>query len=139
MGITTLGRLAATDIQKLQDRFGRNGYWMWKAANGTDEEPVEPRGDHVSLSSETTLESFTRDGDEILKILFSLANEIHQRAAEHGYAYRTVGVKLVRTDFSVETRESTFDGAKNDKNSITSIVPMLLEKFSLSDKEPSIR
>src|SRR4029078_3736657 len=128
-----------TDVQKLQERFGKNGMWMWKVANGIDDEPVQPRGDHVSISTETTLESFTRDKAQIQRLLLSLVDEIHQRAIEYGYSFRTVGVKLVRTDFSIETRETTFNDAKNDNDTMSSTVLALVEKFSLSNKEPAIR
>jgi DNA polymerase IV (archaeal DinB-like DNA polymerase) len=140
MGITTLGQLASADVQKLQERFGKNGYWMWRVANGTDGEPVQPRGDHVSISTESTLESFTRDKEKIRSLLFSLADEIYERAAiQHGYTFRTVGVKLVRTDFTVETRETTFAEQQDGKNSITSVIAPLLEKFTLSKEEAAVR
>ena len=51
IGIDTLGQLAKADVQKLKERFGKNGYWMWKVANGTDDEVVAPRTDNVSLST----------------------------------------------------------------------------------------
>lgn len=140
MGITTLGQLAAADVQTLQDRFGKNGLWMWKVANGSDFEPVQPRGDHVSISTETTLETYTRDRDEINKMLLSMADEIHKRAVvEHGYSFRTVGLKLVRTDFTIETRETSLAEKRNDKETIISVVRPLLERFSFSHKEAAIR
>src|SRR5919106_740763 len=51
IGFDTLGQLAKADVQKLKERFGKNGYWMWKVANGTDDEIVAPRTDNVSLST----------------------------------------------------------------------------------------
>ena len=119
--------------------FGKNGYWMWKVANGADDESVTPRGDHVSLSTETTLGSFTRDKEQIRGILRSLVDEIYQRATDYGYSFRTVGVKLVKTDFSIEARETTFSEPKDDKKSIASVIDPLLEKFVLSDNKPVIR
>ncbi len=139
MGITTLGQLANADVLQLKSRFGKNGHWMWKVANGTDDEPVTPRGDHVSISTETTLESFTRSKEEIRDIVHSLVNEIHERALHHGYSFRTVGVKLVRTDFSVATREMTYPEPQHEKLSIESAVEPLLDKFTLSDKVAAIR
>lgn len=140
MGITTLGELAAADVQTLQDRFGKNGLWMWKAANGSDFEPVRPRGDHVSVSTETTLETYTRDRNEIHKMLSSMADELYERAVmEHGYSFRTIGLKLVRTDFTVETRETSLAEKRNDKEAIISVMRPLLERFSFSHKEAAVR
>lgn len=138
MGIETLGQLANTDVQKLTGRFGKNGYWMWNVANGTDDEPVVPREDHVSLSTEYTLDVFAKDRQAILGFLNELVDEIHQRAKRRGYWFRTVGVKLVRTDFTTETREVSFDEFRNDRQSISSAIEPLLDRFSFDDR-PAVR
>ena len=139
MAIHTLGELANTDVQKLIGRFGKNGFWMWKVANGTDHEPVEPREDHVSLSTEATLDSFTRDRQIILNNLVDLVDELYERAQKRGYLFRTVGIKLVRTDFSIESREHTYQELQGSRESISNLIKDLLAKFTLSDDRPAIR
>jgi DNA polymerase IV (DinB-like DNA polymerase) len=138
MGVSTLGQLAKTDAKRLADRFGKNGYWMWKVANGLDDEPVVQRGDHVSVSTETTLEAFTLDKQEVSRMLHELVGDIYRRAAKHGYSFRTVGVKLVRTDFAIETREITFPDYQNSQESISSVIDKLVEKFEFT-RQPAIR
>ena len=70
MKINTIGQLAKIDVQILIQRFGKKiGTWMWQVSNGIENEPVIPRGNHISLSSESTIESFTRDRQEIEKLL----------------------------------------------------------------------
>jgi DNA polymerase IV (DinB-like DNA polymerase) len=133
MGIVTLGQLANADVQNLRARFGKNGQWMWKVANGTDDEAILPRGDHVSLSAEYTLDEFTKDKAKILSHLHGLVDELHSRATKRGYVFRTVGVKLVRTDFSVETRETSFEEFQSTRDSISSLIAHLLNRFSLAD------
>ncbi len=64
-GIETLGQLATYDVQKLIQEFGINGKWMWNVANGIYEEPVIPRGDHISIGTESTLVRHTRNKDKI--------------------------------------------------------------------------
>jgi DNA polymerase IV (DinB-like DNA polymerase) len=136
MKIMTLGQLADADVQMLKKRFGKNGYWMWKVANGTDDEPIHPRGDHVSLSTEYTLSKFTRDRIKLQEFLQELVDELHGRAERRGYIFRTVGIKLVRTDFSVETREISFDEFQSSRESISSVIGSLLDRFSLLE-DPS--
>ncbi len=133
MGILTLGQLAKADVHKLKERFGKNGQWMWKVANGTDDDPVTPRGDHVSLSTENTLDKFTKDKEEIISLLQELVPELYERAQKRGYMFRTVGVKLVKTDFSVETREISFDEFQSSPESISSQIEYLVAKFSMLD------
>jgi DNA polymerase IV (archaeal DinB-like DNA polymerase) len=139
MGINTLGQLGKADVQKLIERFGKNGYWMWKVANGTDDDIVAPRTDNVSLSTEYTLDTYTRDKEKIHRHLDELVDEIYQRVREHGYLFRTVGIKLVRTNFSVETRVTTFEEFRNDNEIISSAIGRLLDKFELSENRPPVR
>jgi DNA polymerase IV (archaeal DinB-like DNA polymerase) len=139
MEIQTLGQLAKADVQILRERFGKNGHWMWKVANGTDGEIVSPRTDNVSLSTENTLDAYTRDKEKIQKDLDGLVNEIYQRVRGQGYLFRTVGIKLVRTNFSVETRVTTFEEFRDDNDSISSAIGKLLDKFDLSENRPPVR
>jgi DNA polymerase IV (DinB-like DNA polymerase) len=46
-----------------------------------------------------------------------------------------VGIKLVRTDFSIETRETSYDSHKNDRKSIESAIDKLLDRFNLTKNE----
>jgi DNA polymerase IV (DinB-like DNA polymerase) len=139
MSIDTLGQLAKADVQKLKEQFGKNGYWMWKVANGTDDEIVAPRADNVSLSTENTLAVYTRDKEKIHGVLVELVDELFQRVREEGYLFRTVGIKLVRTNFSVETRVTTFGEFRNDSESISSVLGRLLDKFEISENKPPVR
>ena len=131
MRIETIGQLAKYDVQKLIEKFGKkNGIWMWHVANGRDYEPVMPREDHVSLSTEQTLESFTGNREMILKSLNQLVDEIYERIRRQRYEFKTVGVKLVRSDFSIETRETSFSNFQNKRESIASVIEGLLDRFS---------
>jgi DNA polymerase IV (DinB-like DNA polymerase) len=139
MGIETIGKLAACDVQKLTERFGRNGLWMWRVANGSDDEAVQPREEHVSLSTEHTLDEFTRDKDRILVYLNELVDEIYDRLVRRGYMFRTVGVKLVRADFTIETRETSFQDLQAKRESISSVIEQLLGRFSFDDSVQAVR
>jgi DNA polymerase IV (DinB-like DNA polymerase) len=134
MGTETIGQLAKHDVQKLIEKFGKkNGIWMWRVANGRDDEAVMPREDHISLSTEQTLDSFTGNKETILKYLNQLVDEIYERIRRQGYEFKTVGVKLVRSDFSIETRETSFSNFQNKRESIASVIEGLLDRFSFVD------
>jgi DNA polymerase IV (archaeal DinB-like DNA polymerase) len=130
MGIETIGQLAKTDVQTLVYRFGNKvGIRMWKIAKGQDEAPVRPRGDHVSLSTEHTLHSFTTDQEELLAHLNALIDELYSRIQKRGYRFRTVGVRLVHADFTVETRERSYSRHQDTIQCISDAIPGLLQKF----------
>ena len=139
MGIETIGQLSNSNIQKLSDKFGkRQALWMWQIANGKENEPVIPRENNLSLSTEETLLKPLISKKDILNILVNdMADDIHERVRRKGYEFKTVGIKLVRTNFSIETREITFSSYKKDKESITSVMGTLLNRFSLDDDDDS--
>ncbi|HZD35101.1 MAG TPA: DNA polymerase IV [Nitrososphaeraceae archaeon] len=130
MGINTIGQLARTDVQTLVHRFGnKNGIRMWKIANGLDEDPVHPRGEHNSLSAEYTLPDFTKDQQMLLVYFDALTDELFRRIQKRGYQFRTVGIKLVHADFVVETRERSYQHYQGNRQSISDVLPSLLRKF----------
>jgi len=139
MGIDTLGQLAKADVKKLIEKFGVNGQWMWDVANGRDQELVMPRGDHISISTESTLDRHTSNKAKIVEMLYDLVDEIHERAQRNDYLFRTIGVKLVRADFTIETRETSYENFQTTRESISSAIETLAERFSYSDDMPSIR
>ncbi|WP_337861843.1 DNA polymerase IV [Nitrososphaera sp.] len=135
MGVETIGQLAACDVQRLAALFGKNmGVWMWHVATGADDEPVQPRDDHVSVSTEHSLELHARSRDEVIAHLHGLVDELYSRIARKGYMFRTVGVKLVRSDFATESREVSFQGAKAGREAIASAIPVLADRFSYDGK-----
>jgi DNA polymerase IV (DinB-like DNA polymerase) len=134
MNINTIGQLANTDVQFLIERFGKKiGTWMWQVGNGENNDPVIPRGEHISLSSESTLESFTLNRQIIKQSLYELVDELFERIDQNKYQFRTVGIKLVRTDYSIETREKSYTNYQHEKKSIESIIEELLNKFNLEE------
>jgi len=139
MGIDTLGQLAKADVKKLVEKFGVNGQWMWDVANGRDEELVMPRGDHISISTETTLDRHTSNKAKIVEMLYELVDEMHERAKRSDYLFRTIGVKLVRADFTIETRETSYENFQTTRESISSVIETLAERFSYLDDKPPIR
>ena len=139
MEIDTLGQLAKADVKKLVEKFGVNGQWMWDVANGRDEELVIPRGDHISISTETTLDRHTSNKAKVVEILYDLVDEIFERAIRSDYLFRTIGVKLVRADFTIETRETSYENFQAARESISSVIETLADRFSYLDDKPPIR
>jgi DNA polymerase IV (archaeal DinB-like DNA polymerase) len=62
-----------------------------------------------------------------------LVDEVYERIKRHGYMFRTVGVKLVRSDFSIETREISFSNLRNDRDSIASVLEELVDRFRFNN------
>ena len=136
MSIQTIGQLAKCDVQKLMDRFGKKiGLWMWQVANGRDTDIVTPREDNMSISTEETLDRATSDKKKIIQHLNGLVDEVYQRVRRQGYEFRTVGIKLVKSDFSIETREVSFSNYRIDRGSIALVLEGLVDRFSFNNKD----
>jgi len=135
IGIETIGQLSDSNIQKLSDKFGKKqALWMWQIANGKENEPVIPRENNLSLSTEETLLKPLINKKDILNILVNdMTDDIYERIRRKGYEFKTVGIKLVRTNFSIETREITFSSYQKNKESISSVMGTLLDRFSFND------
>ena len=105
IGIETIGQLADSNIQKLTDKFGKKqALWMWQIANGKENELVIPRENNLSLSTEETLLKPLLNKYDILNILVNdMTDNIYERVRRKGYEFKTVGIKLVRSNFAIET------------------------------------
>jgi DNA polymerase IV (DinB-like DNA polymerase) len=53
--------------------------------------------------------------------------------------FRTVGVKIMRADFTIETREVSFQELQARRESISSVIGPLLGRFSFGDSTPLVR
>jgi len=139
IGIETIGQLADSNIQKLTDKFGKKqALWMWQIANGKENELVIPRENNLSLSTEETLLKPLLNKYDILNILVNdMTDNIYERVRRKGYEFKTVGIKLVRSNFSIETREITFPSYQRNKESISSVMGTLLNRFKFKDDDSS--
>ncbi len=100
MGIQTIGDLAKTPLPFLKRKFGKQGVLLWEYANGIDNSEVvyqteKPKG----VGNSTTLPIDIANIDELLKILFSLTEQV---------AYRLRKEDMLATIVSVQLRSSTF-------------------------------
>jgi len=72
-------------------------------------------------------------------MLNELVDELFERVTRRGYHFKTVAVKIVRSDFSIETREISYSNFQLRKESIASVIEALLDRFSFDDGTARIR
>jgi DNA polymerase IV (DinB-like DNA polymerase) len=129
MGITTAGELAGADREVLSRAFGERGRTIHDHARGVDPRPVEPRGDPKSLNSESAFTEATDDFQRILERARELAEDVCDRAESEGALYKTIGVKVVRPPFDVNTRAWSLSGPVQDRELVQETARDLLEEF----------
>jgi DNA polymerase IV len=108
IGVDTIGQLAATPLDTLQEMFGSShGEFLYQASHGIDDRPVVTHWEPKSRSREVTFQRDTADWQELAKTLAALSREVADELKEKGYRGRTVTIKLRFSDFETHTREKT--------------------------------
>jgi len=139
MGIKTIGDLAAFDVQRLLEVFGKVlGVYFHNAANAVDNEPVTEQGEAESISKIGTLKQDTHDLELILQKTDELTETVYKELTEKGYSFKTVSIYIVNVDLSGKSRSVTLEQPAKDKETIQRNVRMLFEKF-LTESSLEIR
>ena len=133
VGIKTIGDLASYPAGRIVELFGKWGIWMWQIANGIDESPVVSSYDIKSISTETTFEQDIEDRNIVIETLDRQAREVHARAVQEGFLWRTVGLKLRFEDFTTFTRAKSRNDYTNRLDVVQSSVRFLFSEF---EKDP---
>jgi len=132
-GIKTIGDLAKFPAARIVELFGKWGIVLWQIANGIDETPVVTSYDIKSISTETTFEQDVEDRKIVLETLDRQAKEVHARAVQDGFLWRTIGLKLRFEDFSTFTRATSRSDYTNRLDIVQSSVRSLFNEF---EKDP---
>lgn len=111
-GVSTIGRLAQLDPERLHRWFGKWGYVLHTFANGRDQSPVAKLGDESIIqsvgNSVTAPRDLTCDEDASL-LLHVLADSVAQRLRDHGFRARRVQISLRDSSLATLQRQTRLD------------------------------
>jgi len=133
VGIKTIGDLASYPAGRIVELFGKWGIALWQIANGIDEAPVVTSYDIKSISTEFTFEQDIEDRKIVIETLDRQAKEVHARATQDGFLWRTIGLKLRFEDFTTFTRAKSRSDYTNRLDVVQSSVRSLFNEF---EKDP---
>ena len=137
-GIQTIGELAAADPFLLMERFGKSyGAWLFEAAWGRDDRPIETSSEPVSMSRETTFERdlhAVHDRAQLTQVFTELCESVANDLQRKGYTGKTIGVKLRWADFKIATRDTTLEISINDAQSIRQAAGLCLKRLDLTKR-----
>ena len=135
LGIHSIGDLARSAPDWLIDQFGRHyGRWLHEVSWGRDERELVTDSEPVSMSCETTFERdlhAVRDRSELRAVFTSLCERLAADLARHGYAGRTIGVKLRYDNFKSVTRAQTLEYHTADATVIRQTAGLCLKRAPL--------
>jgi DNA polymerase-4 len=107
-GITTVGDLAGLEEDAAARHLGdANGRHLWRLAHGVDDRPVEPNQQPKSIGHEETFARDRHDIDSLRREVVRMADAVAARLRDHGFAGRTVTIKVRFHDFRTITRAIT--------------------------------
>lgn len=129
IGIETAGDLAQADPVELEAKFGKRGIELHQRAKGIDPREVSPPDDPKSLSKESSTGDPITGMDTKRAKIKELAHKVTNRAREKGAMYQTVGIKIVKPPFDVNTRAHSLPGPIENDELATEIALELLEEF----------
>jgi DNA polymerase-4 len=135
-GIHTIGELAAREPHWLVENFGKSyGAWLFDAAWGRDDRPLETESEPVSMSRETTFERdlhAVRDRAELSAVFTRLCEQVAADLQRKGYEGKTIGIKLRYDNFQAVTRDQTLTKYTADAKHIRLIAGQCLKRVDLS-------
>lgn len=134
-GIETIGQLAASELDVLRGKVGRE---LRDRARGIDPRPLEVATERLSISQE---ETFARDigdverlHDELRRMSDQVANHLRSR----GLVARTVTTKVRYPDFTIRTRSTSLPVGIDDAARIAELACSLLDR-ALRDRPGPLR
>jgi DNA polymerase-4 len=128
-GVETIGDLAAIPEVSLVEALGRaHGHQLHELACGHDERPVEPDRETKSIGQEETFPRDESDRDALAREIRRMAERVGIRLREHGFAGRTVTLKVRFPDFRTITRSATAPEPSAVSAEIARVALGLLEK-----------
>ncbi len=134
--IHTIGELAQRDRVWLMQHFGKSyGAWLFDAAHGKDDRPVETENEPVSLSRETTFERdlhAVTDREELGRIFTRLCEQVASDLKRKGYVGKTIGIKLRYDNFQSVTRDQTGAQHTQDAQAIRQTAGQCLKRVDLT-------
>jgi len=139
LGVKTIGDLAAFDIQRLMQVFGRTlGVYFHNAAIGVDDEPVRESGEAESISRIGTLKQDSKVLDLVAVKTDELTEDIQREIVAKGLSFKQVGIIAVLSDLTVRSRMQTLEQPTKNLDTLRKTVRKLLEKF-LEESEKEVR
>jgi DNA polymerase IV (archaeal DinB-like DNA polymerase) len=138
--VKTVSQLATLDLSVLHENFGSAlGSYLYKAARGEDDEPVEDREQPTQLSRIATLKRNTQDISEILPLLEDLANSATAKLAEKNMTCKTVSIIAILNDLSIHSKSRTLESPTFDTRAIAQTAKDLFGQFLHAEPAATVR
>jgi DNA polymerase IV (archaeal DinB-like DNA polymerase) len=129
MGIRTADQLSAFGLFRLIDVFGkRSATYLYKAAQGIDDEPVKSRGSPKQIGRIITLKRDISQASEIDEELQYICKSVHKMSLDQNLYFRNIGIVLILNDLDNISRSKNLKIHSADFDELYSTVKLVLNE-----------
>jgi DNA polymerase IV len=129
LGIATGADLCAKDEQFLLSHFGSWGSYLFKAARGIDDRPVNPDQIRKSLGGELTYSVDKSDEEELRAAIEGIIEIVWERIERYNARGRTITLKARFADFRTVTRSRSMEHIITQRSEFAAIAHQLLDQL----------
>ena len=116
---------------ELLEMFGKYGIFLYDIVRGVDNRIVNPMRQRKSFGRETTLNKDLIKINEIIDILFSIAEKVTSLMQQSKLKGRTLSIKIKFSDFTTITRSFSERYYFNDFKNAQKIIKSLINKIEV--------
>lgn len=139
IGVKTIGELSEVKLERLVDDFGeRFGEYLYRASRGIDNVPVLEK-EITQISRIATLKKNTRNVEEILPLVNSLADDVHRKSLDERKDFKSISIIAIMEDLSIHTRTKTLEVTTDSLEIIKNSVKELFGSFLNESQKVSVR
>ena len=135
MGIETIGDLASTPLEIIENKFGEPGRIMHEMANGIDNRKVTSNQEPKSIGREVTYRKDVDDFGILRSTLLLLSQKISRNLRLKKYKGKAVTLKVRFSDFKTVTRRATLKNYTSGIFDIHRSSVLLLKNLDLKRKK----
>lgn len=126
-GIYKVSDLLKLDKEFLEERFGKNGTYIYNVIRGVDERKVEAKTKRKSIASERTFKENTNNKDILYSYLEKLAESLEEDLDSKNIQGKTVNIKIKNDKFQTHTKSLTLQEPIYKAEDISFIAKKLLD------------
>ncbi len=131
MNVRTIGDLASLSPDFVVSVLGKNGHYLWRSANGLDDDPVNPASYERPLKSVGNSTTTLRDmenRDDVWKVVCVLSAQVASRLRKHHFFAGTVVIWVRDVDLKSYEKQRALPAETNDEKEIAKLAMELFDE-----------
>lgn len=131
MNVKTIGDLAALDLDFVVSAMGKNGYALWRSANGLEDDEVQAATYARPLKSIGNSTTTPRDmtcRQDVWKTIVALSSQVAGRLRKHHFCAGTVTIWVRDTSLNSYEKQRGLPTETNDEKEIAKLAMELFDE-----------